>query len=59
MEEEYPFMDIWNAGLPPEHTETGSLLSISSTEDDMCCLDCMAEDTLRTVGTNKSISPTC
>lgn len=50
-------MDIWNAGLPPEYVETGSLLSISSTED-MCCLDCMAEETLRTVGTNKPISPT-
>lgn len=58
IEEEYAFMDIWNAGLPPEYVETGSLLSISSTEDDMCYLDCMAEETLRTVGTNKPISPT-
>ncbi|MEJ1284804.1 hypothetical protein NN561_015794 [Cricetulus griseus] len=58
LEEEYPFMDIWNAGLPPEYIETGSRLSISSTEEDVCCLGHKAEETLRLVGTNRPISPT-
>lgn len=54
-------MHSWISGMQVCHQkniEIGSLLSISSTEDDMCCLDCMAEETLRTVGTNKPISPT-
>lgn len=51
-------MDIWNASLPSEYIETGSTLSISITEEDMCCLGHMAEETLQIVGTNRPVSPT-